>query len=200
MQTIDTRGHLCPLPLIMTKKAIKESVDDEHFTVISDNDTARCNLETFLTEMGYKLACSKVGDEFYITFSKYADAVDVEPLCNVVQPQTGEHIVVLKGETMGVGSDELGVILMRACINSLSELETLPSTIILYNAGVKLSISGRDTAKSLENLASSGVKIIACGACIDYFEIKSQLSDCVTIGNMLRINEMLATCSKVIYP
>lgn len=199
MKTIDTRGHLCPVPLIMTKRAIKSAADGEQFLVLSDNDTARCNLLTFLEEMGYKTACREQDGEFHISFSKSGEPIEVAAECRPTI-KTGGYIVVLKGETMGHGSDELGAVLMRACINSLGELDNLPKAVIMYNAGVLLSLKGKDTATSLEKLFQSGVQIIVCGACVDFYDIKAELSPCVIIGNMLKINTMLSQASSVVYP
>lgn len=199
MQIIDTRGHLCPAPLIMTKRALKNADDGEQFTIIADNNTASCNLMTFLDEMGYKAIKTEKGGEFHIVFSKNGEPVNIEPTCEA-KPANGGYIVVLKSETMGSGSDDLGAILMRGCINSLGEVDHQPKALIMYNAGVLLATIGKDTALSLEKLALQGVQIIACGACVDYYGIKSELTPCITIGNMLKINSMLSDASSVIYP
>lgn len=201
MQIVDTRGQLCPAPLILTKRAIKEASHGDHFTVITDNDTARQNLLSFLAEMKLQTNCIQKGNEFHITFS--TDGTDiaiphVEEFCET--PQTGSYIVAVKSEIMGSGSDELGMMLMRSCINSLIELDSLPQAIIMYNGGVKLAGREKDTAESMEKLALQGVKIIVCGACIDYFGIKEELTPAAQISNMYTINTMLSTASSVIYP
>lgn len=195
MQVIDTRGHLCPVPLIMTKRAIKAALDGEQFKIITDNDTAQCNLITFLQESGYEPI---IRDE-NIYFAKNGSPLEVDPHCTVTC-NTADYVVVFKGETMGSGDDELGAILLRGCISTFTEIENKPRTIIMYNAGVKLAINGSDTATSLERLADQGVQIIVCGACIDFYDIKTNLSQCVVIGNMLKINTILSQASSVIYP
>lgn len=52
MKTIDTRGLLCPAPLIQTKKALKEAQSGDRFEIILDNDTACSNVVSYLKELG----------------------------------------------------------------------------------------------------------------------------------------------------
>ena len=52
MKTIDTRGRLCPEPLIMTKRAISGAGPGDEFEVLTDNPTALSNLKSYLTELG----------------------------------------------------------------------------------------------------------------------------------------------------
>ena len=40
---------------------------------------------------------------------------------------------------MGEGEDELGKILIKGFIYALTEMETLPKTVLLYNKGVFLA-------------------------------------------------------------
>lgn len=202
MKIIDTRGQLCPAPLMTTKRALKAAPEGGEFTIITDNDTARHNLVSFLAEMGLVANCTEQGGEFRIAFStngQITQTPDVADFCQSA-PSTSGYVVAIKGETMGSGSDELGAILMRACINSLTELDSLPHSIVLYNSGVKLAIRETDTARSLETLAERGVQIIVCGACVDYFGIKAELTGCTQISNMLKINTILSQASHIIYP
>ena len=52
IQTIDTRGHLCPTPLIMAKKAIAAAQAGEELLILSDNTTSCQNLMQYLTDLG----------------------------------------------------------------------------------------------------------------------------------------------------
>ena len=40
MKQIDTRGQLCPAPLILAKKGIEEATAGEIIEILTDNDTA----------------------------------------------------------------------------------------------------------------------------------------------------------------
>ena len=61
MKRIDTSGFSCPEPVIMTKKALKDSPDA--LTVIVDNVASRENVKRFGEATGYKVdvkeECSK---------------------------------------------------------------------------------------------------------------------------------------------
>lgn len=207
MKTIDTRGELCPTPLIMTKKAISGAALGEQFEILSDNDTARCNLMSYLEELGIVATCSQQQDIFRITFATgstapmAANSSNAEQFCAapVAAKDTKGYAVVLSSNVMGRGDDALGEILMRACINSLGELDQLPSVIILYNSGVQLAISGSDTAASLLALHKRSVEIIVCGTCVDFYGLKDKIA-VGTISNMYKINTVLSEATKVVYP
>lgn len=232
MITVDTRGHACPTPLVMTKRAIKQllggDVLDQDILVLADNEIAKCNLLDYIAELGYVAVAttrgsgngngnvSSYGIVWEIRFSVGAndltdvvrtadyERVDQVPVvCGVnntpVNKSSKDYLVVIKGQTMGAGDDQLGMLLMRACVNSLPELEQLPSAVILYNGGVKLAVKGCDTADSLLKMAGAGVNIVVCGTCVDYYGIKDELAVGV-ISNMFKINSLVAEAGHVVYP
>lgn len=205
MKTVDTRGKLCPQPLIDTRRAIASAQVGETFEVIADNVTAKNNLLAFLSELGFAAECSERGAEFFITFTAITELkpVAAEQFCTPAPAKPAKsaagYAVAIKSEFMGEGDDGLGSILMRGCLNSLAELPTLPSVVVLYNSGVKLAEQGSDTAVSLALLKSKGVAVVACGMCVDFFELKEKVT-VAQIGNMLLINELLSSASHIIYP
>lgn len=213
MITVDTRGHLCPTPLIMAKRAITGSPAGETIEILSDNDIARCNLVEYLAELGYDATCRQSttsdGTQWCITFTTDGTTpVGDDPSCSVpplvpssvaTAPAVTDYVVVLKSDLMGSGDAQLGAMLMRACVNSLPELDRLPSAIIMYNAGVRLATSGSDTAATLLQLSALGVAIIVCGTCVDFYGIKEDLA-VGQISNMYKINTLVSQAGHVIYP
>lgn len=201
MIKIDTRGELCPLPLIKTKKAIASSADGETLEVLTDNDTARDNLLDYITELGFKPACATDSGVHTIVFSLDGHAVDlsVDPVCPVPTITKQGFTLVLKSSLMGEGDPTLGAMLMRAYINSLSELDVKPTTIIIYNSGVSLAVEGSDTSLSLKKLADEGIEIIVCGTCADFYELKDKLA-VGKISNMYKISSLLSEASKIVVP
>ena len=111
----------------------------------------------------------------------------------------GHHVVVLKSMAMGEGDPELGELLMRSCLNSFVELDSLPNSIILYNDGAKLAIIGTDSSLALQKLEDAGVEILICGACVDYYGLKERIN-IGTVSNMYKINSVISSSSHVIYP
>lgn len=204
MKTIDVRGKLCPEPLIITKKAIKVSSQGDNFAVLLDNDIATCNLEDFLWEMGIESQTVKDGALMTIHFTiggAPVRSIAVEPFC--AKPVTnGDYVVVLASSAMGTdddGSNKLGKVLMRGFINSLSQQDILPRAIVMYNSGVLTTVKDADTLESLKELSASGVDIILCGVCVDYYNIKDEFS-VGRISNMMEITKITTTASHIVYP
>lgn len=200
MKTIDTRGLLCPAPLIHTKKAIKTATAGEPMEVLLDNETACQNVYAYLHEIGINTEVVLNENVQHIRFTapeQIDETVNAESFCKT--PANNNYVVVLKSEHMGDGDPQLGTLLMRAFINSLKETDQLPSSIILYNSGVKLAINGSDTAASLAEMENNGVSIICCGTCVDFYELKPVIR-IGTISNMFRITQLTSEAGHVVYP
>lgn len=199
MKTIDTRGHLCPAPLIMAKKGISEATSGEEIEILTDNDTACQNLENYLTELKLNPQIRTEGDVhiFSITTPEsVASSPSPESFCAT---PANDYVVAIKSDTMGIGDDDLGHLLMRAFINSLNAADKLPTAILLYNSGVKVALRDTDTALSLQELEDKGVAIIACGTCVEYFGVKESLAVGM-ISNMYTITKYLSEAGHVVYP
>lgn len=98
---------------------------------------------------------------------------------------------------MGVGNEDLGKMLTRSFLNNLIKQDSLPTHIVLYNSGVLLASDGRDTANALKELEKKGVEILMCGTCIDYYQLKDQLS-LGRVSNMMAITSQLIHAVKII--
>ncbi len=207
MIKVDTCGRLCPQPLIMAKKAIKAAKEGDQIMLISDNDVAFANLQDYLKELKFEFTSSWEGKQGTIIFNigvatevgaSVVDTVNAEDFC-AVPIQLSSYVVVIKSQTMGCGDDELGAILMRAFINSLPEADKLPSSVIMYNAGIKLALKGSDTLAAFEQLMAKGINVFVCGTCLDFFNAKEDLA-LGTITNMYKITELTTRASHVVYP
>ncbi|MGL4993636.1 MAG: sulfurtransferase-like selenium metabolism protein YedF [Bacteroidales bacterium] len=201
MTTIDTSGLLCPAPLIHTKRAIKTAKEGEIIEILLDNQTACSNVKAYLDELGIDSEVNISDNTQHIRFyvpEKIDETISADSFCKPAT-DTKEYVVVLKSEYMGEGDPSLGMLLMRGFINSLKEADKLPNHIILYNSGVKLAIEGSDTAESLAQMENSGVSIVCCGTCVDFYELKSKIKT-GTISNMFRITELTTKAAHIIYP
>jgi selenium metabolism protein YedF len=199
MKTIDTRGHLCPAPLIMAKKGIQEAAAGEEIEILTDNDTACQNLENYLTELKLNPQLTTEGSvhKFRITAPTTSiEAISAESFCAT---PANDYVVAIKSDAMGMGDDDLGHILMRAFINSLNAADKLPTAILLYNSGVKVALKETDTALSLQELEDKGVAIISCGTCVEYYGVKETLAVGM-ISNMYTITKYLSEAGHVVYP
>lgn len=200
MRTIDTKGKLCPAPLIMVKKELKQAAPGETIAIVTDNETACSNLIGYLAEM--QLTPEIVRSEgsttlTIITPEQLGDPTNAE--CSITSPHGADYAVVVKSLTMGDGDPELGRMLLRAFINSLTEADRLPSTIVLYNDGVRIALEGSDTAVTLEELEQRGVSVLVCGTCVDFYGLKPSIAVGM-ISNMYKITKVLSSVGHVIYP
>ena len=100
---------------------------------------------------------------------------------------------------MGSGDDELGALLMRSFVKTQAELDAIPDAIIFYNAGVKLCCEGSLLLDDIRALEASGIEIIACGTCLNFFELGDQLA-VGRVTDMLEIAGRLATAGRVVSP
>ncbi len=200
MRVIDTRGELCPKPIIMTKKELSNVTAGEVFDVLTDNLTSLSNLERFLTDNGFDYNVENEGTYHILHVQKNGEIILNNDEVIECQPMNKKiTTVVFKSDKMGIGNDELGAILIKGFINALKEQSTLPDQIIFYNSGVLLTSSDCPLSVSLKELEKLHCQLIICGTCADYFQIKDKIKMGV-ISNMFSILEKLEKSDKIIYP
>lgn len=206
MKTIDTRGKLCPEPLILTRRAIAQGVPGDEFEVLTDNETAFSNLRSYLAELG--IGFRTESDTIRFTLSEVPAGVGPaapEPVCAAVElaagprVERGDYCVAVTADCMGRGDDDLGKVLLRAFINSLGEAERLPGHMVFYNSGIHVALEGSDTVPALRELETRGVEILVCGTCLDFYGMKERLA-VGRVSNMFRITEVLSQAGHVVYP
>jgi selenium metabolism protein YedF len=207
MYTIDTKGHLCPEPLIMARNGLKEVSEGERVLIISDNETSFHNLMSFLSDLGASPQIKQKGSEYHIEVIKPGESgsnkeTNPEAYCNVNNEQdigaTSNYIVVVRGSEMGEGDADLGRLLIRGYFNALKGMDRLPTHIIMYNGGVKLALKNTDTVEALGELEDKGVSVLVCGTCVDFFELKGEIG-AGRISNMYQIATTLADTGHVVY-
>jgi selenium metabolism protein YedF len=82
-------------------------------------------------------------------------------------------------------------------LGTLPELGEALWRIILVNGGVKLAVTGSPVLEKLQTLAASGVSIIVCGTCLDFFGILDN-KEVGETTNMLDVVTSLDLADKVI--
>ena len=121
-----------------------------------------------------------------------------------IEIKKGENVIIEKNENialedkcifissdkMGEGNEELGKVLIKGFIYTLTESKPYPKHIILVNGGVKLSTENEATVENLKILEESGVEILSCGTCLDYYGLKEKLQ-VGSITNMYTIVEIM---------
>ncbi len=206
MTVIDCSGMLCPRPLIEAKKAYTQASVGDSLLFIVDNETASNNLNTFFSGNGVASTTTTEGNKYKITVIKSELTQNTIAVSNpaefcipTVKDEQSPTVVVISSNKMGEGDSDLGAILIKGFFTALSEVEPLPSEVIFYNSGVLLLPQESGIMASLEKLRSNGVKITACGTCVDFYGIKEKLT-IGTISNMFSILSSLNAASKIINP
>lgn len=201
--TLECQGLPCPQPVLESKRCIEES-NPSVIKIIVDNEPAKENVSRFIATKGYKASAEKRGNEFIVT------GVQDTSQCEECSVMNEEHIqavsqragkqqicVFIDSSTIGSGDDELGSKLMLNFLATLPELGEELWRIVLVNGGVKLAVTGNPCLEKLETLEKSGVSILVCGTCLEFFDIlkDKRVGDTT---NMLDVVTSLQTADKVI--
>ena len=80
--------------------------------------------------------------------------------------------IIFVSSSLSIGNDrQLGKILLETYIYTLSELEFLPKSIILFNEAVLLTLPISDCCLYLKRLQDRGVEILVCDTSANYYDI-----------------------------
>jgi selenium metabolism protein YedF len=191
MKTVDCRGLACPQPVMATKKALAEP-EEREVLVLVDNSAARENVSRFAGSQGHQTDVTEEKDYFAVHIRKGESAEKKEESFIAQTAIQGNLVFFIDGDSLGRGSEELGSILMRAFLHTLGEADIKPQKLILVNSGVKLACEGSPVLEDLQRIISAGVEILACGTCLNYFELK----DKVRAGRISNMYEILSTLSQ----
>jgi selenium metabolism protein YedF len=194
---IDLRGKQCPIPVIQTKKALEKTGSGSIVTIV-DNDTAKENISKLAKSMNLKAEIKEAKGDFYIEIYKQGDIQISEGLEFPSKSAKKEDLTILiTRDTLGEGDRELGEVLMKGYIYTLTEATKTPRRLLFLNGGVKLTVEGSLVIDHLRKLEEKGVEILSCGACLDYYKVKNQLL-VGGIGNMYDIVEKSNGAAKTI--
>ncbi|MGI6229353.1 MAG: sulfurtransferase-like selenium metabolism protein YedF [Tractidigestivibacter sp.] len=200
---VDAMGKACPIPVVMTLKAIKGMESAGTVVTLVDNGTAVQNLQKLAADRGLSATVETKGDNSYevsiavpegLTVS--SDEID-NATCLV--PQKKNVVVQISSDAMGSGDDKLGRQLMKAFIYSLTQQDELPQTVIFYNGGAHLTCEGSLSLEDIQAMADAGVDIMTCGTCLNYYGITDQLK-VGRVSNMYEIVDKLEGATLVVRP
>lgn len=192
---IDARGLACPQPVIKTKKEL-ERIKEGTIIILVDNEIAKENILKLSSSMNLKSSNYENNGVFYIEITKGEEILLKE---NSIHKKGSieDKVVFVSSEFMGKGSDELGKMLIKGFIYTLTECKPYPKAIIFANSGVKLATENIETIENLKILENEGVEILSCGTCLDYYDLKKKLQ-VGSVSNMYDIVEKLKETSNSI--
>jgi len=85
-------------------------------------------------------------------------------------------IFLIQSEGLGIGDEQLGSLLMANFMRLLGDSEDKPSSIIFWNAGVRLLCQGSKVLEHVKRLEEQGVELLACTTCLEYLELTDKLA------------------------
>lgn len=220
MKRINAKGKPCPEPVTMTKACIDQG--ETELEILLDNPVSASNVMRFLEGKGFGVQLKD--DEGMLTISatkKEGDHALTKPsafkktpeeVASVKQPPVaaaqsesapvpdvghGETFsVLITGDRLGQSDRQLGEILMKSFLGTLSQLDDAPVAVALMNEGVKLALFDSSACDHLKNLEKKGVSIFVCGTCVNHFQIGDQIGVGI-ISNMFEIVEGMNKASKM---
>ena len=200
MITVNAMGDNCPIPVIKTKKAMAALTGPETIEVLVDNEIAVQNVTKMASSSGGKVTSEKLGAAEYKVTIEMEGAPAADGAEAVCAPDARDNtVVVVSSDRMGSGNDELGKGLIKGFIFAVTQLDTLPKTMLFYNGGATLTTEGSDSLEDLKSLEAQGVEIMTCGTCLDYYGLKDKLA-VGTVPNMYSIVETMAKAGRIVRP
>jgi len=167
--------------------------------ILVDNQMAAENLKRMSNASGYSYTHTDQGDGRYsvtITVGAHTPEMADQPSIPLSHGE-GRLTVAIGRASMGQGSEELGKILIKGFLYTLSQLDTPPRSLLFFNGGVKLVLSDSNALSDLQLLTKKGTQILICGTCVDYYDIRDRLG-VGEIANMLEIVQELAQAERLI--
>jgi selenium metabolism protein YedF len=194
---LDLTGLACPLPVVRTKEALESGID-KGLIVMVDNIAARDNVTRFAESRGCQVSTEGVGGCYHLTIQPPAGGKPSSCLFPNATAEPLGTVVVFASDRMGEGDPELGAILMRACGQTLVQME-VPQKLLFYNRGVFLALDDSPVLSEFKGLEEMGVELLVCGTCLDFYKVKERLA-AGKVSNMFTILEAQMQAGRIIRP
>lgn len=216
---VNALGDTCPIPVVKAKNAIRELGGSGQVEVLVDNEIAVQNLTKMANQKGYGVSSQKLEEQKYCVVMTISTTPETAAAQGAVTPEgsgmpaqeTEQNVatcmpdlrrnvvVVISSDTMGNGDETLGRILMKGFIFALTQQDVLPSTILFYNGGAKLTCEEAPTLEDLRSLEAQGVEILTCGTCLNHYGLTEKLS-VGGVTNMYVIVEKMMQAGLLVRP
>ncbi len=199
-KTLDARGLACPAPVLMVKDAI-EKEDLPELMIMVDNEASRENVTRFFESRQYAVTSTSQGSDYLLAAHRENNASST-----MRQDDVGTHasastsrktFIMVAGDKLGSGDDELGRKLMLSFIKTVKEMEDDLWRLVFVNNGVKLTIDTSPVLADLQAYEQAGLVILVCGTCLTHFD----LMEAKKVGqttNMLDIVTAMQLADKII--
>jgi len=196
MEKVDARGLACPAPVLQTKAAIEDGNADT-VEVIIDNEAAKQNVNRFLGSQGFTTSVEQRGSDYLVIGTRKESLQSEREPVKIREADQQKTMVLIGTDRMGFGDDQLGKQLLLNFIKTLKEMADELWRLVFVNNGVKLTIKGSAVLGDLKAFEASGLRILVCGTCLDYFNLLGEKQVGETT-NMLDIVTAMQLSDKVI--
>ncbi|CZR99101.1 MULTISPECIES: sulfurtransferase-like selenium metabolism protein YedF [unclassified Clostridioides] len=194
---IDARGLACPKPVINTKKEL-DKIEEGIVVTTVDNETAKENVLKLAKSLNCEASIVDEKENFIsIEIIKGQNILDKQDIVDKEECKLEDTCIFISSDKMGLGNDELGKVLIKGFIYTLTESKPYPKYVLLVNGGVTLSAENEETIENLKILENEGVEVLSCGTCLDYYNLKDKLQ-VGSVTNMYTIVETLKNASNTI--
>lgn len=105
-------------------------------------------------------------------------------------------VLLLTRFGMGDAPAELQRTLVTKYLSLLIDSGDLPAKILFYTEGVRLACTGSPVIDQLRTIEKSGVELVLCKTCLDFFQIDKDVQVGI-VGGMGDILEALQKAAKV---
>jgi intracellular sulfur oxidation DsrE/DsrF family protein len=106
-------------------------------------------------------------------------------------------VILVNNDGMGKAGQELQHKLMGIYLGLIEQNGLLPSAICFYADGAKLVVEGSPVIDRLQALESSGVRLVVCRTCLEYYGLLEKVRVGI-VGGMTDIVEAQWKAAKVI--
>lgn len=106
-------------------------------------------------------------------------------------------VIAISSDCMGRGDEELGKVLMRSYLHTLTELDPRPDTIVFFNGGVRLAVNESAALGDLQAIAARGTTLLLCGTCLNAFGLMESVA-VGEVSNMYAISDAMLRAETVI--
>ena len=70
------------------------------------------------------------------------------------------RLIAISSDGMGRGDEDLGRVLMRTYLHTLTEVEPRPDTLVFFNKGVLLAADDSPAVDDLRDIAARGTQLL----------------------------------------
>ncbi|SCI29216.1 MULTISPECIES: sulfurtransferase-like selenium metabolism protein YedF [unclassified Romboutsia] len=185
---VDARGLNCPMPVINTKKEL-DKIESGIVVTTVDNAISKENIIKLANSLNCEAKIIKEEKDLISIEIKKGENDIIEKNENIALE---DKCIFISSDKMGDGNEELGKVLIKGFIYTLTESKPYPKHIIFVNGGVKLTTENEAIVENLKILEESGVEILSCGTCLDYYGLKEK----VQVGSITNMYTIVETMNK----